>query len=114
METLIALNVMPLTTPHRDLDHLPLANRDFKVKDLTFDETPLILYCKYWDNYLNHADRIGLLESNLPKYQFTTVHIFPNITHQCHANYDPNMRVVKTLDQKILFTITSESINEIL
>lgn len=99
MEAPISLNVMTLTTPHRDLDHLPLADRDFQIKDLTFDETPLKLYCKYWDNYLNHADKIGLWESNLPKYQFPTVHIFPDIIHQCHANYDPNMRVVMTRDQ---------------
>lgn len=105
---------MPLTTFDRDFDHLPLANKDFQIKDLTFDETPLKLYYKYQDNYLNHADKIGLWESNLPKYQFPIVHIFPNIIHQCHANYDPNMRVVMSPDQKILFTIIAESINEML
>ena len=29
MEIPMALNVAPLNAPHRDLDYLPLANRDF-------------------------------------------------------------------------------------
>lgn len=54
------------------------------------------------------------LESNLPKYQFPSVHVFPEIIHYFHANYDPIMKVVVSLDQKILFTITTDSINEML
>lgn len=114
MEVPVTLNVTPITTPHRDLDHLSLADKDFQIKDLTFKETPLKLHCKYRDNYLNNADRIGLWESNLPKYQFPIVHIFPDIFHQFHANYDPKMRVVMSPDKKFIFTITVESINEML
>jgi len=105
---------MPITTPHRDLDYLPLADKDFQIKDLTFDETALKLHCKYRDNYLYHADKIGPSESNLPKYQFPNVHVFLEIIHYCHANYDPTMRAVISPDQKILSTITAESINEML
>ena len=79
METLMALNVAPITTPHRDLDHLPLADRDFQIKDLTFDDSPLRLHCKFQDLYLNNVDDIGLWESNLPTYQFPSVYIFPDI-----------------------------------
>jgi len=105
---------MPITTPHIDLDYLPLANKDFQIRDLTFDETPLKLHCKYRDNYLNHVDKIGLWESNLPKYQFHSVHVFLEINHYYHANYDPTMRFVMSPDQKILFAIIAESINEML
>jgi len=42
------------------LDYLPLANKDFQIKELTFNETPFKLYCRYQDNYLNNADKIGL------------------------------------------------------
>ena len=42
------------------------------------------------------------------------MHIFPDIVHQCHANYDPNLRAVMPPDQQILFSITTDSINEIL
>jgi len=89
MEAPVALNFTPITTPHRDLDLLTLADKDFQIKNLTFEETPLKQLCKYQDNYLNNADKIGLWESNLPKYQFPTVHIFLEIVHQCHANTIP-------------------------
>jgi len=112
MEAPVALNVTPITTRHSDLDYLPLVDKDFQIKDLTFEETTLKLYCKFRDNYLRNADKIGLWESNLPKYQFPTVHIFPDIVHQCHANYDPNMRAIMSANKKVLFTITAESINE--
>jgi len=34
METLVALDVAPINAPHRDLDYLPLTNKDFQIKDL--------------------------------------------------------------------------------
>lgn len=114
MEAAVSPNVAPITTLHRDLDHLLFADKDFQIKDLTFEETTLKLLYKYQDNYLNNTDKIGLWESNLPKYQFPTIHIFPEIVHQCHANYNPGLRVVMSPDQKILFTIIAESINEML
>ena len=92
MATLIALNVMPISTPHRDLDHLPLADKDFQIKVTSIHESPLKLYYRYRDQYLNHADCIGLWESVLPKYQFPRVHIFLNIIHHCHMNYDPSQK----------------------
>ena len=33
MDAPISLNVMPIMTPHRDLDHLPFADKDFQIKD---------------------------------------------------------------------------------
>lgn len=114
MDALIALNIMPITTPHRDLDHLPLENKYFQIKDTSVSKYSLKLFCKYRDQYLNHADLIGLLESGLPKYQFPRVHIFLEIVHYCHMNYDPIQRVVRTPNQSVLFTITAESINEML
>jgi len=37
MEAPVALNVMPLNAPHKDLDWLPLADRDFQIKELSGD-----------------------------------------------------------------------------
>lgn len=112
--TQVSLNITPINAPHHDLDYLPLADKDFQIKDLTFDDSPLKFYCRYRDNYLNHSDKIVLWESNLPKYQFPTVHIFLDIVHQCHANYNPNLRVVMSPNQEVLFTIIAKSINEML
>lgn len=98
----IVMDVKPITTPHLDLDYLPLADKDFQIKDTSIHESPLKLYCRYRDQYRNHADKIGLWESNLPKYQFLEVHIFPEIVHYCHANCIPSQRAVMSPDQTIL------------
>lgn len=42
------------------------------------------------------------------------MHIFPKIVHYCNANYIPSQRAVMSPNQTILFTITAESINEML
>jgi len=68
MATLIAIDVRPITTPHFDLDHLPLADKDFQIKDTIVIELFLKVHCKSRDKFLNHADEIGLWESNFPKY----------------------------------------------
>ena len=114
MATPIAMDVRPITTPHLDLDHLPLVDKDFQIKGTFVHESPIKLYCQYRDQYLNHTNKIGLWESNFPKYQFPEVHIFPDIVNYCHVNYIPSQRVVMSPDQTILFTITAESINEML
>lgn len=112
MATPIALNVLPISAPHRDLDHLPLVDKYFQIKDTSIQESPLKLYYRYKEHYLNHADKIGLWESGLPKYKFPRVHIFPKIIHYFHMNYHPSQRAVMTPDHSVLFTITIESINE--
>ena len=84
------MDVRPISTPHLDLDHLPQADRDFKIKDTSVIELLLKIHCQSRDKFLNHANEICLWESNLPKYQFPQVQIFPKIVHYFHANYVPN------------------------
>ena len=93
----ITLNVLPISTPHRDLDHLPLVDKDFQIKDTSVQESPSKLYCRYRYQYLNHEDKIGLWESGLTKYQFPRIHIFLEIFHYCHMNYSPTLRPVMSL-----------------
>ena len=47
-------------------------------------------------------------------YFLPSVHVFPEIIYHCHANYDPNQRAVMSPSQTIIFSITTESINEML
>ena len=108
------MDVRPISTPQLDLDHLPLAYKDFQIKDTFVNECSLKLYYQYRDQYLNHVDKIGFWESNLPKYQFPEVQIFLEIVHYYHANYIPDQREVMSPNQTILFTIIVESINEML
>ena len=90
MASPIAMDVRPISTPHLHLDHLPLADKGFQIKYTTALESLLKVHCQSRDEYLNHADLIGLWDSNWPKYQFPQVHIFPEIVHYCHANYIPS------------------------
>ena len=41
MEIPVALNITPLNAPHRELEYLPLVDKDFQIKDLVFSENPL-------------------------------------------------------------------------
>jgi len=64
------LNEKSLQTPHLDIDHLPLADRDFEIKDTSTSSHLLKLHCWSEDKFLNKNDDIHLWESNLPKYLF--------------------------------------------
>lgn len=114
MATPVSIDIRPINTSHLDLDHLPLADRDFQIRDTTAIELLLKIHCLSKDRYLNHRHDIGLSESNSPRYQFCQVHIFPEISHMCYACYVPNRRAIMSHDQKVLFTIIAESINEML
>lgn len=114
MKTPVAMNVAPINAPDRDLDYLPLENKDFQIKDLPIEKNHLKVFCQSRDNYLNGSDVLGLWKSNLPIYFLPSVHVFHDIIHQFHANYDPNRRAVMSPSQKVLFSITTESINEML
>lgn len=95
METLVTLSVALLNTSHKDLDYLPLANKDFQIKDLITDKNITKVFFQSRDNYLNGFDIIGLWESNLPMYFLHSFHF--------HANYDPNRQAVMSLSQIVLF-----------
>lgn len=81
MEAPIALNVVPVNAPHKDLNYLPLADRDFQLKDPSDDENHLQTFWQIRDNYLSNFDIFGLWESNLPMYFLPSVHVFPDIIH---------------------------------
>jgi len=68
MATHVVVDVRPITTPHLDLDHLPMADMDFQIKDTSGYEVLLKIHCLSKDRYLNHSDDIGLWDSNLPKF----------------------------------------------
>lgn len=59
METPVALNVAPINAPHKDLDYLPLADKDFQIKDLSSDRNNLQAFFQVRDSYLNNSDIFG-------------------------------------------------------
>lgn len=118
METPTALSVAPMNAPHKDLDYLPLADKYFQIRDLAIDINHLNFFCQAKDQYLNGSDILRLWELNLPRYFLPSIHIFPDLTHQCQANYNPNLRVfmspIMSPSQTILLLVTAASINEML
>lgn len=114
MEAPVALNVASLNAPHKALDYLPLANKDFQIKELSGEMNHLQAFCRVRNSYLSNSDIYGIWESNLPRDFLPTVNVFPDIIHQCCANYDHVQRAVMTPFQTVLFHITAESINEML
>jgi len=114
MEAPADLNAAPINAPHKDLNYLPLADKEFQIKDLTTDYNYLQGFCQLRDSHLSNFDIFGLWESNLPMYFLPSVHVFPDSIHQCCANYDPILRAIMSPSQNVLFSITAESINEML
>ena len=102
------LDVRPLRTPHLDIDHLPLANRDFQIKIIVSHSHLLKLHSSSKDKFLNQNDDNHLWESNLPKYLFPQVYLFPEIIHFYQACYVPSQRAIISPDQHVLFTITAD------
>lgn len=112
MEATVSLNVTPLNAPHTDQHHLPLADRDFQIKDPICYQNHLHTFCLIRNNHLNNSDIYAIWESNLPRYYLPSVNIFPNIIRHCCANYDTVNKAVISPSQTVLFYITAESINE--
>jgi len=110
----IALNIAPLNAPHKELEWLPLVDREFQINNLIGDRPHLQAFCDIRNSYRSNTDVYGILESNIPMYYLPSVNVFPDLIHQCHANYEPTQRAVMAPSGTILFYITPESINEML
>jgi len=114
MEASVALNNSPLNAPHKELEWLPLADRDFQIQDLTGYKNHLQAFCEIRNSHLSKTDLYGIWESNLPRYYLPSVNVFPDVIHLCCANYEPTQRAVMTPIGTVLSHITLESINEML
>jgi len=116
MEAPVDLNIAPLNAPHRELEWLPLANRDYQMAEVIESSRkyhiPLINELKA--RHLSGTDILGILDSYLPIFYLPQVNVFPNLIDQCCTNYDPNQRAILSPSGSILFYITSEAINQML
>jgi hypothetical protein len=64
--------------------------------------------------FLDQSDEIGLWESNFPLYMFPQTYPFPEFVLRCQANYLPGQRAIASPTGEILFTITPETIDQML
>ena len=97
-----------------DVEHSLLADKHFKINDTVTDFNLLDIH--YWshDKFIDQDDDTHLWDSNLPRYIFPRTFQFQEIIRLCQINYLPNERALVTPSQEILFTITAESINQML
>jgi hypothetical protein len=104
----------PLVPPACDLDHIPMADKDYKFAKpkCEFDFFELHYWMK--DIFLYQSDEIGLWESNLPLYMFPQTHPLPKFILKCQAIYLPNQRAIASPTGEIMFTITPDTIDRIL
>jgi len=59
--------------------------------------------------HMSGTDILGIWESSLPIFRLPQVNVFPDLIHQCAANYDPTQRVVLNPSGSVLFHITPET-----
>lgn len=106
--------INPLIPPFVDLDHIPLADRDFKINETQCDYNFLELYCWLEDKHIDKTDEIGLWESNIPHYIFPLTFQALKFTRRCQYYYVPVQRAIIAPTYDILFTITAQSIDQMM
>ena len=73
-KTVIVVN--PLQSPCIDIEHVPLADVDYKIAYPIVEFNLLDIHNWCYENSLDDQESIHILESHLPKY------VFP-LTHPC-------------------------------
>jgi hypothetical protein len=64
--------------------------------------------------FLDQSDEIRLWESNVPLYLFSQIYHFPEFTLKCQAHYLPSRRAIISSSGETLFTITPETIDQMM
>ena len=106
--------INPLIIPSLDLDHIPLADKDYRINETHCDCDFLELYCWLEDKNTNKTDEIGLWESNLPHYIFPLTFQAAEFTRRCQACYVLAQRAIISPTGDILFTITTQFIDQMM
>ena len=56
MEAPVALNIAPLNAPHKELEWITLADRDYQITDMEGDKPHLQAFCEIRNKFRNKAD----------------------------------------------------------
>lgn len=106
MATPTALSITAMNPPKKELEAMPLADKDYLIQDLVGDRNHLHTFCQLRNSFLSNCDMYGIWESNLPFYFLPSDNIFPEIIRLCAEDYEPTQRAVKSPSANILFYIT--------
>lgn len=60
MEALVALNVAPMNAAHKELEWMPLADRDFQITDMIGEKPHLQAFCEIRNSYRSNFDVFGI------------------------------------------------------
>ena len=104
----------PLIHPPLDLDHIPLADRDYKIFEMQCEFKLFELYYVIEDKFVDKTDEIGLWEFNLPHYIYPQTFHSPEATRKCQAWYVPNQREIIAPTGEIIFTITAKTLDQMM
>ena len=64
-------NIVPINSlqpPIVDVEHIPLADIDFKITNIVTEFNLLELHCWSQEKSIDQADEVFIWESNFPKY----------------------------------------------
>ena len=109
-----AIVVNPLQPLVVDIEHIPLADIDYKIADPIVEFNLLDIRNGSFEKSLDDHEEVHIWESNLPKYVVPLTHPCQEIIRLCHQYYIPEQRSIVNTNKEVLFTITAESINQIL
>jgi hypothetical protein len=104
----------PFLPPPVDLDRIPLAEKDYLISETRCEFNFVELHSWFRDTFLDQSDEIGLWESNLPLYLFPQIHHFLEFSLKCQAHYLLSQRAFVSSSGETLFTITPESIDQMM
>lgn len=106
--------VNPLQPPVVDIEHIPLDDIDYKITDPIVEFNLLDIHNQCFEKPLDDNEEVHIWESNLPKYVVPLTHPCQEIIRLCHQYYIPEQGAIVNENKEVLFTITGESINQIL
>lgn len=111
--TKFVVTVNPLQPPVVAAESIPLTNIDYKIADPVIDFNLQDIHNWCYEKYLDKDD-IPIWETHLPKYIVPLTHPGQEIIRLCQKYYDPDQRAIVNAEKEILFTITAQSINQML
>ena len=97
-----------------DIEHTPLADIDYKIENPIIEFNLLELHNWSYEKSLDNVEEVQIWESHLPKYVVPVTHSCPKVIILCHHYYMPEQRTIVNANKEVLFTITVESINQML
>jgi len=83
MEAPVALNIAPFNAPHKELEWLPLADRDYQMSEVieVSNKYHISIINELRAKHINGTDILKIWDSHLPIYYLPQVNVFPDLIH---------------------------------